>query len=84
MLMTEDRKPPTKNILTEPVDEVFYPIYAAARRVDERNRERSQMNDFASETDSDYTSYWRDWVRKNEELSVFIIYCFAQRLFALY
>ena len=22
------------------------------------------MDDFASETDSDYTSYWRDWVSK--------------------
>ena len=23
------------------------------------------MDDFASDTDSDYTSYWRDWVSAN-------------------
>ena len=27
------------------------------------------MDDFASETDSDYTSYWRDWVRIDEKIS---------------
>lgn len=29
------------------------------------------MDDFASDTDSDYTSYWRDWV---SALSLFDIY----------
>jgi hypothetical protein len=27
------------------------------------------MDDFNSETDSDYTSYWRDWVRLNLSLN---------------
>jgi len=30
------------------------------------------MDDFASDTDSDYTSYWRDWV------SVFFSCCFSR------
>lgn len=30
------------------------------------------MDDFASETDSDYTSYWRDWVGRM--MSLLIVY----------
>ena len=30
------------------------------------------MDDFASETDSDYTSYWRDWV--SERVSCSFVY----------
>ena len=29
------------------------------------------MDDFASETDSDYTSYWRDWVSGYDNVLVF-------------
>lgn len=29
------------------------------------------MDDFASDTDSDYTSYWRDWVCTSPLLSCF-------------
>ena len=29
------------------------------------------MDDFASETDSDYTSYWRDWV--GDSLNPFLL-----------
>jgi len=32
------------------------------------------MEDFQSETDSDYTSYWRDWVSINP-LSCFDTFC---------
>lgn len=45
-------RPPT-------VDEVV------ARKVALQGASDSAMDDFASDTDSDYTSYWRDWVSEN-------------------
>jgi len=35
------------------------------------------MDDFASDTDSDYTSYWRDWVSVS-------LFAFPSRLYALW
>lgn len=37
------------------------------------------MDDFNSETDSDYTSYWRDWV----SISDLLISCFAPSSFVV-
>jgi hypothetical protein len=33
------------------------------------------MDDFNSETDSDYTSYWRDWVRVSPQRASFLQIC---------
>ena len=41
-------------------DKVPYALASAPRAHAKGRRER--MEDFNSETDSDYTSYWRDWV----------------------
>lgn len=38
------------------------------------------MEDFNSETDSDYTSYWRDWV----SLSFFLCFVLLSPLFPLW
>lgn len=38
------------------------------------------MDDYNSETDSDYTSYWRDWVGEFSDQTLF---SFFPRLFSL-
>lgn len=41
---------------------------------------RMEMDDYNSETDSDYTSYWRDWVGEFSDQTLF---SFFPRLFSL-
>lgn len=41
---------------------------------------RMEMDDYNSETDSDYTSYWRDWVGEFSDQTLF---SFFSRLFSL-
>lgn len=36
------------------------------------------MDDFASDTDSDYTSYWRDWVSAGFLLSALLLACLLE------
>ena len=46
-----------------PYPEILEPYSTAVDGVNEDNADvPDTMDDFASETDSDYTSYWRDWV----------------------
>lgn len=59
---------PTEEWLNDPNEETEIDSDAERRglaRAAERRKEeerKTMMEDFASETDSDYTSYWRDWV----------------------
>jgi hypothetical protein len=50
-------------------------IYWLSRGYEQRLKEEWKMDDFNSETDSDYTSYWRDWVSLLFTLSQHALAC---------